>query len=618
MEFKILDLFCGAGGFSSGLDQLDNFETVVALDFDKYAIDTFSKNFKNAHTVCGDITKPEVKEEIIEEAKKAGVNMIIGGPPCQGFSLKGKNLGLDDPRNFLFLEYYKIVEVLKPEVFIIENVKNLTNAVGGYFINQIVEKFTGLGYIINHGVLNAKNFGVPQSRERTIIIGSKSKSVALPLEKNEIKPVCVRDAISDLAYLESGEGCEEAEYKNKSKTDYQKKLRGKKLYNHQATSHSKKALEKLAMIPPEGDKSYLPPELLGKQKFTTTWSRLEWDKVSPTIDTRFDTPSNGRNSHPFLNRAITPREAARIQSFSDDFRFYGPKSAICKQIGNAVPPLFAKEIGKAVNTAYNSKIEYLNDAELYLGDSYSIVKELKNKGIKVNHIITDPPYNISKENNFSTMRNPRAGINFGEWDKEFDLYSWIKDYNEILDKNGSMIIFCSYLYISYIIDELKSNGLEVKDIIIWQKTNPMPRNINRRYVQDTEFAVWAVKKDSKWTFNKPKDKAYCRTVYQFPLVSGKEKTKHPTQKSLALMEEIIKVHTNKNDIILDPFMGSGTTGVAALKNNRRFIGIEISEEFFDISKERIQQILPERISIFDSAKKIFSIDKRIKGKLQEE
>ena len=145
----------------------------------------------------------DIKREIIEVARERNVNMIVGGPPCQGFSLKGKNLGLDDPRNFLFLEYYELVKEIMPEVFVIENVKNLLNSEGGYFKDQIIEKFTSLGYILNYGVLNAKNFGVPESRERAIIIGSLSRSVGLP--NYDIKPVTVRDAISDLAYLNSGE-----------------------------------------------------------------------------------------------------------------------------------------------------------------------------------------------------------------------------------------------------------------------------------------------------------------------------------------------------------------------------------------------------------------------------
>lgn len=587
MKFKVLDLFCGAGGFSAGLDKIKNIDTVIGVDFDKYAIETFKNNFPKATTFCGDITDSNTKSIIINEAKKRKVNMIVGGPPCQGFSLKGKNLGMDDPRNFLFLEYFSVVKSIMPEVFVIENVRNILNAENGFFRDQIINNFTSIGYIINFGVLNAKNFGVPESRERAIIIGSLTKSIDLPI--GNFENVTVRDAISDLAFLNSGEGTFEMDYKYEPQSKYQESLRGDKIYNHIATNHSSLALEKLMMIPPECDKSYLPKELLGKQKFSTTWSRLEWDKFSPTIDTRFDTPSNGRNSHPILNRAITPREAARIQSFDDDFVFLGPKVSVCKQIGNAVPPLLGKAIGKTIVDAYEQKVIKNNNYSLYLANSYSMIKELKSEKITVNHIITDPPYNISQENNFSTLNSPRKGVDFGHWDKNFDLYSWIQDYSEILDKDGSMIIFCSYRFISHIIDKLESCGMCVKDTIVWRKSNPMPRNVERRYVQDMEYAVWAVKKNSKWTFNKPNTVGYLRSLFETSVVSGLEKTEHPTQKSLVLMEQIIKIHTNQNDLILDPFMGSGTTGVAAIKNERKFIGIEINSNFFNIAKERIDK-----------------------------
>ena len=125
MEFKVLDLFCGAGGFSAGLEQVANFTTEVGLDFDKYAIETFTKNFPNAASICGDILNQDVKNRVIQESRRRKVNMVVGGPPCQGFSLKGKNLGLNDSRNFLFKEYLNIVKELQPEVFIIENVKNI-------------------------------------------------------------------------------------------------------------------------------------------------------------------------------------------------------------------------------------------------------------------------------------------------------------------------------------------------------------------------------------------------------------------------------------------------------------------------------------------------------------
>lgn len=588
MKFKILDLFCGAGGFSCGVDSVEDFETVIGVDFDNNVLETFNKNIMPKYVINGDLTDQSIRNDIISKAQALGVNMVIGGPPCQGFSLKGKNLGLDDPRNFLFLEYVKIVKAIEPEVFIIENVKNLTQACDGYFIKQILSEFHKLGYIVNYGVLNALNFGVPQHRERTIIIGSKSKSIMLPSGGDT--HTTVREAISDLNYLNSGEGKFESSYSCEAQSDYQRLMRNgsKLLYNHCATSHSKVALEKLAMIPPEGDKKSLPKELHGKQKFSTTWSRLVWDSYSPTIDTRFDTPSNGRNSHPVLNRAITPREAARIQSFPDTYIFYGKKCSVCKQIGNAVPPLMARAIAVQIKNSYEEKIINSTDYSLYLADANSVVKEFIAKEEQFDAIITDPPYNISKENNFSTLNNPRKGVDFGNWDNNFNVVKWIDDYSKLLKPNGCVIIFCSYIYISFLIDELKKHYIDVKDVLVWKKSNPMPRNINRRYVQDMEFAIWGVKKNAKWVFNKPVDKPYLRSMFESGVVSGSERTIHPTQKSLKVMEEIIKIHTNENDVILDPFMGSGTTGVACVINHRKFVGVEVNPEYFKIAEERIK------------------------------
>lgn len=589
-KYKILDLFSGAGGFSYGLDQLKEFETVLATDFNEAALLTLKKNIPNAKTICGDILHSTLKEEIITSAKDLNVNMIIGGPPCQGFSNKGKKLGLSDPRNYLFLEYLDIVRRLEPELFIIENVKTMLTASDGYFIQEIKKHINELGYVLNYKVLDSSDYGVPQKRKRAILLAHKKQLLNFPL-KNDISNT-VRDAISDLDYLNSGEGKENSQYLREIRSPYQEKMRtdSYELYNHIATNHSELALKKLSMIPPEKGKEYLPKEYHGKQKFKTTWSRLEWDKPSPTIDTRFDTPSNGKNSHPFLNRAITPREAARIQSFPDTFRFYGNKTAICTQIGNAVPPLMAKAIGESIiNTLSKRSSIFTDQYQLYNGDAYKVIEELINSKRTVDHVITDPPYNISKKNNFDTMNNAkRKGIDFGEWDKEFDLYSWIELYSSILTKDGSFIIFCSYRYISYICDAMEANNIIVKDVIKWVKSNPMPRNINRRYVQDTEFAIWGVKKGSKWIFNKPDNHPYLRPEFKTPTVLGKERTAHPTQKSLNLMENLIKIHTNPGQTIIDPFMGSGTTGVASILHGRKFIGIELDEQYYNIAIDRIE------------------------------
>ncbi|GAA7613455.1 hypothetical protein HpEKA9_02180 [Helicobacter pylori] len=201
----------------------------------------------------------------------------------------------------------------------------------------------------NKIVLNVSDYGVPQNRERAFIVRASRFS----FDFNLLEPsqsVNVQDAISDLAYLCSNERAFESDYLNPIQSSYQALMRkdSPKLYNHQATNHSQAALEKLKLINKEQGKECLPKNLHGKQQFKSTWGRLNWNKISPTIDTRFDTPSNGTNSHPELHRSITPREAARIQSFSDNYIFYGNKTSVCKQIGNAVPPLLALALGKAI------------------------------------------------------------------------------------------------------------------------------------------------------------------------------------------------------------------------------------------------------------------------------
>lgn len=590
-NFYILDLFAGAGGFSNGLSECDIFIPKIAVDIDESSLNTYEFNHSGVKIYQKDISIEKNKQFIINVAIKNNINCIIGGPPCQGFSLKGKPKGLKDPRNFLITHFLDIVKGVKPEIVIIENVKQMILSEKGYFVKLINKTLEELNYYVDGKVLNAKYFDIPQNRERAFILACKTKKVFLPKNNINNKKITIRDAISDLSYLESGEGEFKSDYKIHLTNNYLKKIKlnNKKLYNHKATQHRDIAIKKLKLIPPESDKSYLPKKLLGKQKFFCTWSRLKWDEISRTIDTRFDTPSNGQNSHPFLNRAITPREAARIQSFKDSFVFLGNKTSTCRQIGNAVPPNLAKAIGIKIKEQLSWTMVVLpNNLELICDDSNSLIsKYVKDKKI-VDHIITDPPYNISQSNNFSTLNNSkRVGINFGKWDLDFNVCSWIEDATKILKNGGSIIIFCSYLYISYIIDKLKQNKILVKDILRWEKKNPMPRNINRRYVNDTEYAIWGVKEGEKWIFNKPNSVPYLRPKFIDSVVSGNQKTKHPTQKSLKIMKEIIDIHTNKGDLIFDPFMGSGTTGIAAKLTNRKFIGCEIDKKYFEIAKTRL-------------------------------
>jgi DNA (cytosine-5)-methyltransferase 1 len=198
-------------------------------------------------------------------------------------------------------------------------------------------------------VLNAACFCIPQNRKRVFILGKKGlKKPVLPKATNQ--SATVWDAISDLAFLASGEGAETQPYKNPPQSYYQESLRGTQslLYNHVSTKHNPIAIQRMEMIPPGGGKEALPIEHITKSIYSGTWTRMKKEDLSATITTRFDTPSSGRFTHPFLHRAITVREAARIQSFPDGFRFYGNKGSQMKQVGNAVPPLLAQAIAETI------------------------------------------------------------------------------------------------------------------------------------------------------------------------------------------------------------------------------------------------------------------------------
>lgn len=349
MKLKVLDLFAGVGGFSNGFEQT-GFIISAAVELDKSISESLQKNHpytKVYNKSIVDINPIQIKEEI------GDIDIIIGGPPCQGFSLRGKRQGLNDDRNFLFKEFIKNVEFFKPKYFVMENVPSILTDQNGYFKDEIIKEFKRLNYGVDFGILKASEFGVPQNRKRAIFIGKLNGEIKLP-KGNKENIITVWDAISDLAYLNSAEGEFESDYKINAESDYQVKLRknSNKLFNHKATKHSPIAIDRLKRIPPECGKEYLTEKI--SSTFGKTWGRLEKNKPSPTIVTRFDTPSNGKNSHPFLHRAITVREAARIQSFSDDFIFYGNKTSIIKQVGNAVPPLMAKAIAQHIKENYES------------------------------------------------------------------------------------------------------------------------------------------------------------------------------------------------------------------------------------------------------------------------
>lgn len=350
---KVIDLFAGVGGLSQGF-VMAGFEIVLAIEHDKEIAYTYKKNHTNTDVIDDDIEKLDIKKLKNLYSK---IDVIIGGPPCQGFSQKGKRLSLEDGRNYLFKYFITFVKEFKPKYFLLENVPNITTTSNGFFKKQILKAFTDLGYKVDVDVLNASEFGIPQTRKRAFFLGKLGREgIALP--KPNYKKTTVKEAIYDLPFITSGEGKDFYKYEVIANSEYQKLLRKKSkgIYNHKSTKHSQIALERLSLIPKGKGKEVLPLKHRTKSIYSGTWTRLNEDGFAPTITTRFDTPSSGMFTHPILDRCLTIREGARIQSFPDTFIFYGLKTSQLKQVGNAVPPLLAFEIAKIIKKDKNHGI----------------------------------------------------------------------------------------------------------------------------------------------------------------------------------------------------------------------------------------------------------------------
>jgi DNA (cytosine-5)-methyltransferase 1 len=361
-----VDLFSGAGGFTEGLTQV-GFSCALASDVDEMASKTFRFNHPTVPFLLGDIR--EFSEDCILEAsglKPGELNLLVGGPPCQGFSLAGRRI-LDDPRNRLFLEYVRVVKALKPEVFIFENVSGITSMEKGRVVSAIVDAFQTIGYSCEYAVLNAADFGVPQSRSRFILIGSpRGKSIGFPhpthqppqaqeslFNDNRPSYLSAWTALSDLPYIEQGEGAEEMVHSGDYHTQYQRDRRGVRkpgtIYNHRATGHSAPIIERYAAIPEGGDNSQVPDHLRTKK---INVFKIDSSRPSRTVTCNHRTDL----LHPKIPRGTTVREAARLQSFDDDYCFFGNLTRKAKwvtqddQVGNAVPPLLARALGQHVKS----------------------------------------------------------------------------------------------------------------------------------------------------------------------------------------------------------------------------------------------------------------------------
>lgn len=375
-----IDLFSGCGGMTLGF-KWAGFDSVLASDIDENCEMTFLHNFPSTPFLCGDIsefTKNDFDNVISEKI----IDVIIGGPPCQGFSLANKNRNKvsEDPRNKLFFEFVKAINWYNPKAFVMENVKGLLSMQKGQVIKQIQIEFENAGtygYSVRTKVLKASDYGVPQSRERVIVIGIRKDLDILPEfpSKKYDREITVDEAISDLPTLEAGEGKEISEYILEPQNDYQKFMRKncKTLHNHVAMRHTGRLIERFKAI--EQGKNLVDvwethgavkrgnPNEKSTIKFNQNNLRLFGNKPAPTIAASFQS----NFIHPYLNRNFTAREGARFQSFPDNFVFKGMRTKMSwekglsqyQQIGNAVPPLLAYEIAKTLKELLtNGNSEY--------------------------------------------------------------------------------------------------------------------------------------------------------------------------------------------------------------------------------------------------------------------
>lgn len=358
----VVDLFCGAGGLSEGLRQA-GYRVLVANDFDKAAGVTYEATHKEAKFLPGPIQNIEA-QDFLDAAglDKGELFCLVGGPPCQAFSVYNHQRGLHDDRSQLFREYLRIVEGLLPQWVVMENVTGIMSAGAGAAVQQILSGLKRLGYNVEYRILRTEDYGVPQERRRVVFIGNRVGAQILFPEKTHGKEdgllplTTIRDAIGDLPALENGEDRGIVSYASEASCDFQRMMRGgsNAVLNHAAPRLGKVNIDRMAHIPPGGSWRDIPFELLpaGMKKarrsdHTKRYGRMTWEGQSCTILTKCDLHW-GAFIHPDQDRSITVREAARIQTFPDWFRFEGSRTEQYVQVGNAVPPLLGRRIGEAI------------------------------------------------------------------------------------------------------------------------------------------------------------------------------------------------------------------------------------------------------------------------------
>ncbi len=338
----VLDLFCGCGGLSLGFE-MAGYDVRLGVDFDEAALRTYERNHHGAVALKADLSQKETYEEIDKAINGQTIDVIIGGPPCQGFSLTGRRQ-FDDERNKLYLAMIETVRHYRPKAFMIENVPGMATLYKGEVKDEILKRFKDMGYKMNCKILCAADYGVPQIRHRLVFIGIRDAEQAFTFPVPYLsadKYVTCKEAISDLPSLVDELGAEVSEYSYQPQTDYQRMMRGDNdvLYNHVAVNHKDFVKATIAQVPDGGNYKDLPKGVGESRNFHVAWTRYCSYKPSGTIDT-----GHRNHFHYQWNRCPTVRENARLQSFPDDFVFLGNRTQQNRQVGNAVPPLMSKAI----------------------------------------------------------------------------------------------------------------------------------------------------------------------------------------------------------------------------------------------------------------------------------
>ena len=383
---KCIDLFCGAGGLTEGFRQA-GFETLFANDIDANALETFALNHPTTPLIYHGAVEQIQPRKILRSLglRKGELDVLVGGPPCQGFSINAPDRALDDPRNHLFRYYIQFVDALRPKAIVMENVPGLVSMGNWAFLRTISRALSKLGYDVEAKILYAAHYGVPQERWRLVIMGSRVGPVQFPSPTHfapgrpnfaggrtmtfrhalrndsngsDLLPfTTVAEAISDLPRLEPGQGSEKQPYlSNQKPSTYARELRrgSKVISNHFAPRIAKVNRERVKFVPPGGSWRDIPFELLPKgmqrarrSDHTKRYGRLTANGLSGTIMTKCD-PHWGAVFLPDQDRTLSVREAARLQSFPDHYAFRGPRVSQYTQVGNAVPPLLARAIALEV------------------------------------------------------------------------------------------------------------------------------------------------------------------------------------------------------------------------------------------------------------------------------